>query len=550
MKAFAALYGELDATTSTRRKTDAMVRYFRNAPSADAAWAAYFLAGGRPGRPVATRELRQATLELTGLPEWLFDECYQAVGDLAETIALLLPEPSGADADPGLAEWMTERILPARALAPEAQRAAVTAWWRSGEPATCFVLNKLLTGGMRVGVSRLLVIRALAEAFERDPRRIAQRLMGYTDKKRRPDARAFERVVSPIGQDADEDALEAAARPYPFFLAQSLNGGPQALGPAHDWYAEWKWDGIRGQLIRRMGQTWIWSRGEELMNERFPEFMAMGDCLPEGTVLDGEVLCWLPDSDSPLPFARLQQRIGRKTLSARLLAEAPVVFMAYDLIEHAGLDIRQVSQQERRARLDSLVRQAGHAGLRLSGLVASSDWAALATRRAQARSRGVEGLMLKRRDAAYGTGRTRTGARGEWWKWKLDPMSVDCVLIYAQRGHGRRASLYTDYTFAVWNGPPEATDRKLVPFAKAYSGLTDDEFARVDAVIRRTVVEKFGPVRSVKPTLVFELGFEGIQASSRHRSGIAVRFPRMLRERTDKSVEEADTLEDLRRLLR
>ncbi|MFK7967442.1 MAG: ATP-dependent DNA ligase [Burkholderiaceae bacterium] len=552
MKDFAQLYATLDASTSTRRKTQAMVAYFGRAAPADAAWAVYFLAGGRPGRPIPSTELRVALLEATGLPEWLFEESYQAVGDLAETIAHLL-EPSGQENNLGLAQWITERILPIRGQPPETQRQAVRDWWQQTDETSRFVLNKLLTGGMRVGVSKLLVVRALAEAFELDAKRVSQRIMGYTDKKFQPDSAAFKRLVAPAASGPAAQDPELASQPYPFFLAHPIKADVESLGDSTQWQAEWKWDGIRGQLIQRMGQTWIWSRGEELMNERFPELMSLNPSLPDGTVLDGELLCWDHNQDHVLPFSILQQRIGRKNLTAKILNQAPVIFMAYDVLERNGVDVREHPQRQRRQWLEVLCQACAQPALKTSPLLSANDpaggWDELAAQRERARELGVEGLMLKQLDALYGVGRTRNDSGGQWWKWKLDPMTVDCVLIYAQRGHGRRASLYTDYTFAVWDKPAGEPDRQLVPFAKAYSGLTDKEIAQVDAVIRKTTREKFGPVRSVEPTLVFELGFEGIAASSRHKSGIAVRFPRMLRERPDKTVEQADTLAVLRSLL-
>lgn len=548
MKRFAQLYADLDASTSVRRKTDAMAAYFSVAPAQDSAWTVYFLAGGRPGRPVASAVLRQTLIDVTGLPTWLFEESYQAVGDLAETMAHLLPPATSVD-DLGLAQWMLDRILPVRGQTPEQQGLKVRQWWAQTDPTTRFVLNKLLTGAMRVGVSRLLVVRALAQAFDQDPKQVSQRIMGYTDKKHQPDAAAFERLVSEPADNDINRANERAAQPYPFFLAHPLQQSVQTLGESHQWLAEWKWDGIRGQMIRRLDQTWVWSRGEELISDRFPELTTLEPALPNGTVLDGELLCWDHDFERAMPFAILQQRIGRKNLTAKILAEAPVIFMAYDVLEESGNDIRLLAQDERRVRLEQLCRDAKQPGLKLSPLLSVASWPGLAAERAQARKLGVEGLMLKRRDTAYGVGRTKSAMAGQWWKWKLDPMTVDCVLIYAQRGHGRRASLYTDYTFAVWDGPADLPERQLVPFAKAYSGLTDKEIAQVDAVIKKTTREKFGPVRSVEPTLVFELGFEAIAASKRHKSGFAVRFPRILRERPDKLISQADTLDSLRALL-
>lgn len=563
MRAFATLYAELDATTSTADKLAALVRYFDRAEAADAAWAAYFLAGGKPRQTVPTALLRTAAAAEAGIADWLFEECYQAVGDLAETIALVLPPPASAS-DLGLAAWVEERLLPLRGQPAEAQAAALARWWRELDTAGRFLLVKLIGGGFRVGVSRLLVQRALAAHAGLDAKQVAQRMMGYTDARSLPSAGRFAALVA-----RDAPARVEAGQPYPFFLAHPLDAGLGAdmaalaaqLGEPAQWLAEWKYDGIRAQVVRREGQAWIWSRGEELVTERFPEVIELARRLPDGTVLDGEILAWR--DGAPAPFALLQQRIGRKTLTKKVLADAPVSFVAYDLLEWEGIDRRGLPQDERRALLEAACAEAA---VEVSPRLGGDDWAALAALRAGARSRGVEGLMLKRRDSAYGSGRTKAG--GLWWKWKVDPMSVDAVLVYAQRGHGRRASVYTDYTFAVWSRaprdaaeaqaavdaiaarrPPADGALQLVPFAKAYSGLTDAEFADVDRVIRATTLDKFGPVRSVVPSLVFELGFEGLQRSSRHRSGIALRFPRMLRIRRDKPLHEADTLATLEALL-
>ena len=547
MKAFAALYRELDASTSSLAKQAALQAYLREAPPADAAWAVYFLAGGKPRQLVPTRLLREQARLAAGLPEWLFDESYEAVGDLAETIALLLPEPTEVVERP-LSTWMTEHLLPLRGQPPETLALTLQSQWASLAVEQRFVYFKLITGAFRVGVSKLQVTQALAAVGGVDAKLVAQRLMGYTHVGARPTAADHAALIAPAEAGAGEGNARGL-QPYPFFLAHPLalpvEQFDAAIGPAADWLVEWKWDGIRAQLVRRGGEVAVWSRGEELVTDRFPELRAMGEALPDGLVLDGEILVWR--DGRAMPFAELQRRIGRKTLGAKLLRELPVALCVYDLLEQDGQDLRDQPQHERRTRLERLVASHPLPGLELSPLVDGADWGALAQTREQARALGVEGLMLKRRDARYGVGRTKDV--GVWWKWKIDPLSVDAVLIYAQRGHGRRASLYTDYTFAVWNGPQDDPARQLVPFAKAYSGLTDAEIHEVDAAIRRTTIESFGPVRSVTPTMVFELGFEGIARSGRHKSGIAVRFPRMLRRREDKPVEEADTLQTLQALL-
>jgi len=560
MKAFAQLFNALDASTATGAKVDALKAYFAVAPAADAAWAVYFLAGGKPRQVVPTAVLRALACDRAGIAPWLFEEAYQAVGDLAETIAHVLPPP-GALSDLGLAEWVEQRLLPLRGTEPAAQSERIAAYWDQLDTTGRFLLTKLIGGGFRVGVSKLLVQRALAEHASLDPKVVAQRLMGYTDAKQMPDAARFEQIVSHTSSGPAD-----AGQPYPFFLAHQLDAAVEAfdgkLGPPTDWLVEWKYDGIRAQVVKRAGTVWVWSRGEELMTERFPEIVALAAALPDGTVLDGEIVVW--KDAGPAPFNLLQQRIGRKTLNRRVLADAPVAFIAYDLLEWQGDDQRAQPQSLRRGLLEAAVLAVP--GLHLSPNEQRTSWAELAALREESRARGVEGFMLKHHGARYGTGRTKSD--GTWWKWKIEPLSVDAVLIYAQAGHGRRASVYTDYTFAVWNRAPrdaaeaqavvDAIARRVAPqpdalqlvaFAKAYSGLTDAEFRGVDKVIRASTIEKFGPVRSVKPSMVFELGFEGINRSPRHKSGIAVRFPRMLRWREDKPVEEADTLQSLTELL-
>ncbi|MET0336081.1 MAG: ATP-dependent DNA ligase [Rhizobacter sp.] len=557
MKRFSQLFNELDTSTATNAKVDALKRYFDDASDADAAWAVYFLSGGKPRQVVPTGVLSELARERAGIAPWLFDECYQAVGDLAETIAHVLPMAEHTS-DIGLAEWVEQRLLPLREAPLEQQIERITAYWNELDATGRFLLTKLIGGGFRVGVSKLLVQRALAAHAGVDAKLVAQRMMGYTDKTARPDAAGYRALLSQEITQAPSDS----GQPYPFFLAHAFDE-PIAefdarLGSPADWIVEWKYDGIRAQVVRRGGNIWVWSRGEELVTERFPEVMAIAGQWPDGTVVDGEILVW--KDGKPAPFNLLQQRIGRKLLGKKILADAPVSFMAYDLLEWQGEDIRTWPQHRRREALLALP------GLMVSPTVERSTWPELVELREESRARGVEGFMLKHRDARYGTGRTK--ADGTWWKWKIAPLSVDCVLIYAQAGHGRRASVYTDYTFAVWNRTPvdaaeaqavvDAIERRepatpdglqLVAFAKAYSGLTDEEFKDVDRVIRANTLEKFGPVRSVKPTMVFELGFEGINRSTRHKSGIAVRFPRMLRIRSDKPLHEADTLATLQALM-
>ncbi|MCL5743624.1 MAG: ATP-dependent DNA ligase [Acidobacteria bacterium] len=502
---------------------EALARYLAGTPAADAVWAIHFLIGRRPKRLVEARKLARWAAEEAGVPDWLFAECFHAVGDFAETMALLLP-PAARSTDLPLHYWVKERLLPLAGWDDAARRESMVAAWRAMDERQRLAWNKLITGEFRVGVSQSLVVRALAEASGVDPAIIAHRLMGEWQ----PTADFLERLLAPDQHDVD------VSRPYPFFLAYPLEGTVEELGDVREWQAEWKWDGIRAQLIRRRGHTFVWSRGEDLVTERFPELEELGAALEEGMVVDGEVLPW--KNGEPLPFAQMQRRIGRRELGGRILQEVPVVLVGFDLLELAGEDIRDRPLRVRRTQLERI--SAPH--LVLSPVVRANSWRELTALREEARTRRVEGLMLKRLDSPYRAGRKR----GDWWKWKIQPYSVDAVLIYAQPGHGRRASLYTDYTFGVWDG------EQLVPFAKAYSGLTDEEIRRVDAFVRRRTIEKYGPVCAVEPELVFEVAFEGIQRSGRHRSGIAVRFPRIVRWRIDKRPQDADTLDTIRALLR
>ena len=572
MKAFAALYRRLDSATSTRAKQAAMVAFFAAAKAdpaqwASAAWAVYFLAGGKPRQTAPTRLLWHLAVEGSGYPDWLCSECYGAVGDLAEMLALILPD-GGSGEEISLNQWMRERLLPLPSLDEEERYARLTRWVGELPTDERLVFFKLITGELRVGVSRLQVVKALAEAADVDEARMAQRLIGYAQARRIPSGADFEALIGEV-ERAEAEALDAG-RPYPFYLAQSwsrpLTEMLPALGPPSDWIVEWKYDGIRAQLLKR-GDAWrLWSRGEELISDAYPDLGPLARALPSVAALDGELVVLIPPEgeyaanslDGLALFASLQQRLGRKIVSEKTLRELPVAFIAYDLLEIDGRDIRAEPQHMRRAQLERLVdrlfAEAKALGerlpLRISPTVSAATWEELAEKREQARTLLREGLMLKARNSAYGIGRRKGDDRTNvWWKWKLDPMSVDAVVIYAERGHGRRSGVFTDYTFAVWSAGEDAPARELVPFAKAYSGLTDAEIREMDLIVRRTTVESFGPVRSLTPTQVFELGFEGIAPSKRHKSGVAVRFPRMLRWQRDKPVAEADTLDALKALL-
>lgn len=557
MRAFAALFAVLDRTTSTTEKLAALEGYLRTTPPADAAWALWFLAGRRPRRAVPVGRLREWVAEAAGLPVWLVEECHETVGDLAETLALLLP-PAAAPDPPALGRLIEDSLLPLAEATEARQRELLRAAWARLDTPQRFLWHKLMTGNFRMGISRPLLLRALAGVASVAPAVMAYRLMGDW----RPTAEDYRRLLT--GEGLGDDP----ARPYPFHLASPLEDEVTTLGDVGEWFCEWKWDGIRAQLIRRSGRAVLWSRGEEIVTATFPEIAAAAMGLPEGTVLDGELLAWR--DHAPLPFALLQRRLNRRGADAALRRDIPVVFLAYDLLEEGGTDGRERPLADRRRTLEALIVRAQGAGagtphgtpmgvptlvqgelfdgpppppppppaLQVSPLLAVLSWSDVAAARGQARATGAEGVMLKARTSAYGVGRQR----GAWWKWKLAPYTCEAVLVAAQPGHGRRAGLFTDYTFAVWQGT------ELVSIAKAYSGLTDEEIRAVDAFIRQHVTGRFGPVRSVEPLLVFELAFEGLAASNRHKAGLALRFPRILRWRHDKVPGEADTLETLQRL--
>ena len=537
MKQFADLVIKLGTSTKTNEKLGALSEYFSIANDKDKVWVIAIFSGRRPKRAVNSTQLWTWCNELAKLPDWLFEECYHAVGDLGETIALLLPETTIADASYPL-HYYLETLISIEKEDESVRKEFILRSWQTMTQAERFVFNKLITGNFRIGVSQNTMVNALSKTSKLESSIIAHRISGNWD----PVTTNFSDLLSELAVTTDY------SKPYPFYLAYAIEDKVETLGEPNEWQAEWKWDGIRGQIIKRNHELFVWSRGEDLMTDKFPEYHALKNHLPNGVVLDGEIIPYrspLASSSAggvegaPLPFALLQTRIGRKNVTKKQLTDAPITFFAYDLLEYEGNDIREALLAERRILLEKIVNEINHPALLLSPVISFTTWAELTALRQQSRNLGSEGIMLKRKDSIYQVGRKR----GDWWKWKIDALTIDAVMIYAQKGHGRRSNLYTDYTFAVRDGD------KLVSFAKAYSGLTDKEFAQVDNFVKRNSLEKFGPVRTVKPELVFEIAFEGIAASNRHKSGVALRFPRINRWRKDKTADEINTLDDLKKML-
>ncbi len=526
----------LATSTKTTAKLEAIQDYFSLAADEDKIWVAGLFTGRRPKRTVNTALLRSLCIEAANIEPWLFEECYHTVGDLAETISLLIPESKIDVAD--VVNYSLSHYLNALKIIgkddDEIKKKFVTEAWGQMNRSEIFVFNKLMTGGFRIGVSQKMMVNAIAKTTDVSPSIIAHRLMGDWD----PESVSFNELLSTEHSAADN------SKPYPFYLSYAIENDVSELGDENEWQAEWKWDGIRGEIIKRNDEIFVWSRGEELLTDKFPEYKILNELLPNGTAIDGEIISLAaPASEhnfSVLPFSALQTRIGRKNITSKQLKEAPVGFIVYDLLEENGEDIRTLPMKDRRIKLEAIVNNVNLPNIHLSPIIDFASWDELKEIRKQSRDKGSEGIMLKRKNSEYKVGRKR----GDWWKWKIDPLTIDAVMIYAQKGSGRRSNLYTDYTFAVRDGD------NLITFAKAYSGLTDKEFAQVDNFVKRNSIEKFGPVRTVKPELVFELAFEGIAESKRHKSGVALRFPRMSRWRKDKTAEEINTLDDLKAILK
>lgn len=521
MKKMLELLKNLDQTTSTLKKVESLKNYFKSVPPEDACWGLYIISGEKIPTKIQRNVVQGAFIEFIGMPEWLFKESYYHTGDSSEAMALLRGPLKDPKDPPQLHKFIEEELLNLKKLDPEEQKKKFFSWWSSYDEQTLFLIHKCFTGGLRMGVSKNLLIQAMAQVAGVDKETMSFRLMGDFQ----PTPQYYNHLL------VQDVTIEQVSKPYPFFLASQVENPEEEFEDWSEWCVEWKWDGIRAQLVKRNGEVYLWSRGEDLINDSFPEVLHQASFLPDGTVIDGELLPY--KKGKVLSFHELQTRLGRKKVSKKDLENTPITIMAYDLLEWGGEDLRQRPLSERRALLEEVGVFPRSELIEVDGIDEAKSL------RLESRDRGVEGFMLKRWSSTYQSGRRR----GDWWKWKIDPLTIDCVLLYAQSGSGRRSNLYTDYTLAVWR------DKELIPVTKAYSGLTDEELSQMDNWIKKNTVEKFGPVRSVKPQHVFEIAFEGIQESSRHKAGVALRFPRILRWRKDKKPEEADSLEDVKKLL-
>ncbi len=528
MQQFSKLFSELESSNKTNDKINALVSYFQTALEEDKLWLIALFTGKRPKRPVKTNLLKEWAMEITGIPEWLFLESYSSVGDLGETISLLLP-PTETKIDKPLHVWMKE-IIELYPKSDEEKKEYVLHSWNGLDTQERLIFNKLIGGSFRIGVSNKVLVNALAKYSELDANSLMHAIIGKWDVENTN----FSELINGENINADN------SKPFPFCLAYPLETEIENLGDEKDWQVEYKWDGIRGQIVKRNDEIFLWSRGEELVTEQFPELVLELKKIEGNFVIDGEILAI--KNGEVLNFNELQKRLNRKNVSKKMQEEIPVGLYVYDLIELEFEDLRTQTLQHRREKLEQLIQNSKFKiqNLKLSEIISFKKWDELPEIRQNSRELNSEGLMLKNKNSVYHSGRKK----GDWWKWKVEPLTIDAVLIYAQKGSGRRSAYYTDYTFAIKDG------EKLVTVAKAYSGLTDKEIMEINKFIRNNSLEKFGPVRTVKPELVFEIAFEGIGFSNRHKSGVAVRFPRILRWRKDKTVDEIDTIETVKSLIK
>ena len=557
-RSFGNLINNLEQCNSTKKKINLISVFIKDIDPRDGSWILLLLMSSRQKRVITGRRLKDILQASFRMPSWLIDDCFAQVGDSAETISLLWPQLKSELTDANIEcsevynklfnepkeskplHWWMETLLPAIKDATETtQNRLILKLWSDIADQDHYLTNKLITGGFRNGVSKGLVVKSIAKAYKLDESTVLERLM----KPIEINNIWFQELTHPVSINR----TDRGAIPYPFYLASPVEIEKIKETPPADWRLEYKWDGIRGQLIKRDTGAYLWSRGEELVNHVFPEIIEMAENLPDGTVLDGEILCWQKDVRKPMAFASLQRRLGRKTVNKKLLKECPTVFLAYDILEHKSIDIRAYNLRDRLKLLESVQLNYNHPCLVIDNEKEFAEWEELIQLRDRARLEGAEGLMIKKISSHYLSGRKR----GYWWKYKHDPMTLDAVLIYAQAGTGKRANLFTDYTFALWdNSNKNSKDRKLVTFAKAYSGLNNSELMELDKWIRTHTIERYGPTRVVEQKQIFEIAFEGVMESKRHKCGLAVRFPRIHRWRIDKPVMEADCIEQAQALLK
>ena len=534
MKHFIQLIEDMADTTKTNTKVTRLVKYFSEVDKGSAIWAIFFLYGKKIKRGVSYSLLTEIALEVLDLPDWLVYESITAVGDRSEALSLLLNiDETESEMEYSLQYWVEKRLLPLQKKTAEQQKKMIQEWWSECTRKEIFVINKLISGGFygRIGVSKGIVLKALEKFTGVSTNTLQYRLMGSWD----PTIQFYESLISTDTTDAD------LSQPYPFFLASPLQEPLEALGDVNDWSFEYKWDGIRSETIIRKNKVFIWSRGEDIVTDSFPEVITELKKLPNGIVIDGEILAY--HGGVPLAFSVLQRRIGRigKNISKKILVEAPVKLMAYDLLEYEGKDLREKPLEERRALLEKIIKE-NKSGLLFSTDLKAENWKEVELLRDRSREKQAEGLMLKRKNSPYQSGRKR----GDWWKYKVEPLSLDVVMVYAQAGSGKRANFFTDYTFAVWS----SDKTELIPIGKSYRGLTDEEIKKLDAWIRKNTKEKFGPVRTVNPEQIFELGFDNVLENKRVKAGISVRFPRIIKWRTDKKLKDINTIDDAKDLLK
>jgi len=538
---FSELFLNLDSSNSTNNKIEVLKNYFLSNDPIDNSWAIYLLTGKSNKRFISGRYLKNLFSELYEYPVWLIDTCYLKVGDSAEVITLLLKNKSTSRKkvllNISLNELLSKTIPDLSKLNDEEKNFKIKNMWETLPEDNHLIFNKILTGTFRVGVSIGLITKSISKLINIDEEIISHRLMGNFE----PSIDSYEFLIN-----KNINLQELNSKPFPFLLANTIED-KIFKHSINDFQFEWKYDGIRMQLIKRSGNVSLWTRGQELVNDSFPELVDKMSHIKDDFVLDGELLVWNFKEQIAFDFSLLQKRINRKSPTRSIQIKYPIIFIAYDLLEINGRDIREIKLENRRIELEKYFSKWHNktennisAIFKICNLIFPKDWPDALNYKEKSRENNTEGLIIKKKTSIYSSGRKR----GIWWKYKVDPMQLDAVLIYAKGGSGRRAGLYTDYSFALWK------DKELIKFASAYSGLTNIEIKELDKWIRKNTIEKFGPVRSLKPEMVFEISFEKIQISKRHKSGIAVRFPRITKWRKDKKINDADSLENAYELMR